>query len=123
MLNNIHSRHCSVCKDLLHHLDRFFSLLNSLKNTPADDWLTVEEVAKELKLSKSVVYRIVRNGELEAVNLVETDGHIAQKGHYRIKRQWLRDYVERKKIIPLSVKSRKPDRPVHLPKVKNHLGL
>jgi predicted DNA-binding protein YlxM (UPF0122 family) len=114
---------CSVCRDLLIHLNRFFEMLDSFRKIPADEWLTVEEIAQELKLSKSIVYRLIRNGELEAVNLVETDGYIAQKGHYRIKRQCLDRYLEQKKVKPLHVKSQQPHRPRHLPKVKNHLGL
>ena len=39
------------------------------------------EIDKELKLSKSIVYRIIRNGELEVVNFAETNTNIAQKGH------------------------------------------
>ncbi len=114
---------CSVCRDLLIHLNRFFEMLDNARSASKDEWLTVEEVANELKLSKSIVYRIVRNGELEAVNLVETDGHVAQKGHYRIKRQCLEHYLESKKVKPLGIKSQPQRQPRHLPKVKNHLGL
>ena len=89
---------CSVCRDLLIHLNRFFEMLDNARSASKDEWLTVEEVANELKLSKSIVYRIVRNGELEAVNLVETDGRTAQKGHYRINRRCLDSYLEEKKV-------------------------
>ena len=98
-------------------------MIEGARKAPADHWLTVEEIANELKISKSIVYRLIRNGDLESVNLVETNGHIAQKGHYRIKRQWLQDYLEQKKVKPMPVKSRQPHQPRHLPKVKNHLGL
>lgn len=114
---------CSVCRDLLIHLSRFFEMLDSAKSASKGEWLTVEEVANELKLSKSIVYRIIRNGELEAVNLVETDGHVAQKGHYRINRQCLDHYLESKKVKPLRIKSQPQRQPRNLPKVKNHLGL
>ena len=114
---------CSVCHDLLVHLNRFFEMLDSAKRVSKDEWLTVEEVANELKLSKSIVYRLIRNGEIEAVNLVDADGRTAQKGHYRIKRLCLDSYLEVKKVKPRHIKSQPPRRPRHLPKVKNHLGL
>jgi DNA repair photolyase len=33
----------------------------------ASQWLTVDDVAADLKLSKSIVYRIIRNGEMTAI--------------------------------------------------------
>ena len=90
---------------------------------PADDWLTVEDVAKELKVSKSIIYQLIRNGELEAVNLVSNDGKIAQKGHYRIKRKCLDNYIQSKSVHPIRKSSKTQSHTRQLPKVKNHLGL
>jgi excisionase family DNA binding protein len=59
-------------------------MLEATRRSSASDWLTVEEIATELNISRSVVYRLIRNGELEAVDLVDTNGKIARKGHYRI---------------------------------------
>ena len=114
---------CTICKDLLTQMQRFFDMLQSARRTHNSDWLTVEDIAKELKISKNVVYRLIRNGELEAVNVVGTNDHLAQRGHYRIKRSSLSKYIEAKKVSPI------PDEPIHIsrprqfPKVKNHLGL
>ena len=60
-------------------------MLETARRSFTSDWLTVDEIAAELKISKSIVYRLIRNGELEAVDLVATNGKIARKGHYRIK--------------------------------------
>ena len=114
---------CSVCKDLLVHMQRFFDMLESARKAPAADWLTVEEIAEELRISKNVVYRLIRNGELEAVNIVETNGRTAQRGHYRIKRSSLNGYLEAKKVKPVPNESTHVARPRKFPKVKNHLGL
>ena len=86
------------------------------------DWLTVDEVAGELKISKSIVYRFIRHGELEAVDVVDTNGGISQKGHYRIRRSSLNEYLESKKVKPLPNEA---GRKAHTKdfKVKNHLGL
>ena len=114
---------CLLCEDLLKQMQRFFDMLQSARRSHNSDWLTVEDIAEELKISKNVVYRLIRNGELEAVNVVGTNGHIAQRGHYRIKRSSLSKYLEAKKVKP------PPNEPVRIshlrqfPKVKNHLGL
>jgi len=113
---------CSVCKDLLANMQQFFGMLENARKSPDSEWMTVEEVAQELKISKSIVYRIIRNGDLAAVDIVDASGHIARKGHYRIKRSSLDQYLELKRVKPA------PDPPIHshprrYPKVKNHLGL
>jgi hypothetical protein len=116
------SDNCSVCRDLLTNLRRFFDMLEDARKSPDSEWMTVEEVAQELKISKSIVYRIIRNGDLAAVDIVDASGHIARKGHYRVKRSSLDQYLELKRVKPA------PDPPIHshprrYPKVKNHLGL
>jgi len=98
-------------------------MLETARRTFTSDWLTAEEIAAELKISKSVVYRLIRNGELEAVDLVDANGKIAQKGHYRITRSSLNQFLESKKVKPLSKQVKHSSRPRYQPKVKNHLGL
>jgi excisionase family DNA binding protein len=116
------SRSCFVCRDLLANLDRFFTMLEAARRSHSSDWLTVDDVAQELKISKSIVYRLIRNGELEAVNIVEAGGRVPKKGHYRVKRPNLNKYLEAKRITPPPNVPR-PSRCKHYPNVKNHLGL
>ena len=113
---------CLICKDLLANLSRFFDMISSV-NKNNDDWLTVDDIAKELKVSKSIVYRIIRKGELEAVDIVETGDKIAKKGHYRIKRSSLNKYLESKKVKPFPNTTTHRTHSRKFPKVKNHLGL
>jgi predicted transcriptional regulator len=115
------SKNCSVCKDLLINIGRFFDMLETARRSFASDWLTVAEVAAELKISKSIVYRLIRNGE--AVDLVDTNGKIARKGHYRITRSSLNQFLESKKVRPLPNQVTHPSRSRRVPIVKNHLGL
>ncbi len=117
------SKNCSVCKDLLINIGRFFDMLETARRSFTSDWLTVDEIAAELRISKSIVYRLIRNGELEAVDLVDTNGKIARKGHYRITRSSLNQFLESKKVRPLPNEVTHPSRSRRLPKVKNHLGL
>ena len=79
--NRANNENSSVCSDLLANLERFYSLLEAARNCSISEWLTVDEIAKELKVSKSIVYRLIRRGEIEAVDIVETNGEIAKKGH------------------------------------------
>ena len=117
------SKNCSVCKDLLINIGRFFDMLETARRSFASDWLTVDEIATELRISKSIVYRLIRNGELEAVDLVDTNGKIARKGYYRITRSSLNQFLESKKVRPWPNQVTQPSRSRCLPKVKNHLGL
>lgn len=117
------SKNCSVCRDLLANLGRFFDMLETARRSFTSDWLTVDEVAAEMKLSKSIVYQLIRNGELEAVDLVNASGKIARKGHYRITRSSLNQFLESKKVKPLPNRVSHSSRSMRLPKVKNHLGL
>jgi excisionase family DNA binding protein len=114
---------CSVCRDLLVNLGRFFDMLENVRKSSASDWLTVDEIAAELKISKSIVYRLIRSGQLEAVDLVDTNGKMARKGHYRVTRRSLNQFLESKKIRPLPKQVTRSSHSGRLPKVKNHLGL
>jgi excisionase family DNA binding protein len=98
-------------------------MLETARRSFASNWLTVDEIAAELRISKSVVYRLIRNGELEAIDLVDTNGKIARKGHYRITRLSLSQFIESKKVRPLPNHVTHSSRSRRLPKVKNHLGL
>jgi excisionase family DNA binding protein len=115
---------CSVCKDLLIHLKQFLDLIASAHTTHrSQNWLTVEEVADELRISRSIVYRLIRNGELEAINIVEAGGRYTRKGHYRIERKNLQNYLDSKKTSPTQRHSQNHSFRRQFPKVKNHLGL
>jgi len=98
-------------------------MLDSARRSQESDWLTVGEISKELKVSKSIVYRLIRKGEIEAIDIVDTDGEIPKKGHYRIKRKSLNQYLESKKVRPFPNQITHSSRSRRLPKVKNHLGL
>jgi excisionase family DNA binding protein len=121
--NRANTDGCSVCRELLANLGRFLEMLEAVHDSHRPDWLTVDEIAQELKLSKSIVYRLIRNGELDAVDLVAGDqGKIPRKGHFRIRQSALNQYLEAKRVKPLpNQPTRLPPPPV--PKVKNHLAL
>ena len=105
-------------------IEQFFEIVvTTHRQMHIPEWLTVNDIAKELKISKSIVYRLIRNGEIEAVNIVETNGRIARKGHYRIRRSSLDKYLELKKTKSPPVKSNYSSRPIRFQRAKNHLGI
>lgn len=114
---------CSVCRELLASLEQFFYILDTVRKSPSSDWLTVDDVAKELKISKSIVYRLIHHRQLEAIDTGNSEKR--KKGHYRIERQSLDSYLEARKIKAMPEKPTRPCpcRPKHLREVKNHLGL
>ena len=60
----------------------------------SSEWMTVEDVAEKLKTSRSVVYRWIANGDLEAVNLGSGNGQMGHRGCYRIQRASLNEFIE-----------------------------
>ena len=97
-------------------------LIATIRNDqPArSDWLTVEDVANELKISRNRVYEIIRSGEIETVNLAENG---SQKNHYRIKQESLDEYLEAKRVVPIFKTYKKKGSMNHVPKVPNRLRI
>ena len=114
---------CNVCSNLLRQMEQLLDMLVDVQRESLSDWLTVAEVASELKISKSIVYRLIRNGELEAVNIVDNTEKISQKGHYRIEKSCLKKFLESKRVKFLLGKSRRSSSARKLPKVKDYLGI
>lgn len=115
------SEGCSVCRDLLADMARFFDMLETAHRSQQSDWLTVEEISKELKVLKSIVYHLIRKGEIEAINIVDSDSEVPKKGHYRIQRQSLNRYLESKRVRSFSSQFTPYPRSRRLTKVKNYL--
>jgi len=98
-------------------------MIDASRESHLPGWLTVDDIARELRISKSIVYRLIRQGELEAVNIAINDSGTASKGHYRIKKSALSQYLESKKVKTLPKQTKRTSCSRRLPKVKNHLGL
>ena len=98
-------------------------MLETARKSHSSDWLTVDDIAKELRISKSIVYRLIRQGELQAVNIAVNENGTAIKGHYRVKKSALDQYLESKKVKALPERTKPVHHSRRLPKVKNHLGL
>ena len=55
-------------------MQRLFDIFSTVGDSPEPYWLTVDDIAKELKISKSIVYRLIRNGDIKAIDMVESNG-------------------------------------------------
>jgi excisionase family DNA binding protein len=55
----------------------------------AGRFITLEDVADELAITRSQVYAMVRDGELPAIK-------IGKKGHWRVERARLEEYIAAK---------------------------
>jgi hypothetical protein len=90
--------------------------------------LTPAAVAAELNVSLAAVYNLIRSGDLQSVNLASA-GKGGSKGLYRIRREWVDDFLNRRLVSeaarPAESPSRVPGRRAsHAPKViPNYLRL
>jgi excisionase family DNA binding protein len=57
----------------------------------AGRFITLEDVADELAITRSQVYAMVRDGELPAIK-------IGKKGHWRVERARLEEYIAAKYV-------------------------
>lgn len=114
---------CSVCRDLLAHMQRFLDMIQAARYIPDPDWLTVDDIASELKVSKSIVYRLIRSGQIEAVNIAANADKSAQKAHYRVERSSLDQYLKLKKVQAAPHIPYHSPRSQRVPELKNYLGL
>jgi excisionase family DNA binding protein len=54
-------------------------------------FMTVEEVAEELAITRTQAYTMVRDGELPAIK-------VGRKGHWRVERSKLEEYIQAKYV-------------------------
>jgi len=114
----------SAVERLCAAMEQRFRQIIVKESTPADhEWLTVEDVAQELKVSQSIVYRWIETGNLRAVDLRESNGRRGQRGFYRIRRSMLDEFLASRETQS-SPGTEQKVRPVkRLPKMKNYLKL
>jgi excisionase family DNA binding protein len=113
---------CSL-RDLLAYLQRRFDPHETARHYRESPWLTVQEVARELRLSTSIVYRLIHHGELKAVDVVDRNGAVPARGHYRIRRSSLDEYLASREVKQPLTQVTPPHAPRQPQKVRNHLGL
>jgi hypothetical protein len=67
---------------------------------PVQPFLTPAQVGAELSLSLSAVYNLIRSGDLKAIDVGPRSAG-GRKAHYRIRRQWLDEFILARRHQPL----------------------
>ncbi len=78
-------------EDLLHVLQQIEAHLAALRmgtTSARADWLTVDEVARELKLSRDSVERLIACGRLQAAEVTGIGGR-GRRRRFRMHRDWV----------------------------------
>ena len=81
--------------DLLQVLLRIEAHLAAMRPggpSPVAQWLTVDQVARELSLSRDTIERWVASGRLQAAELTTSAG-CGRRRRYRIRREWLENFL------------------------------
>lgn len=82
--------------DLLHVLLQIEAHLAALRQGaagPRPDWMTVDEVANELRLSRDSVERLIACGRLQAAEVTGVAGR-GRRRRYRVRREWIDDFLK-----------------------------
>lgn len=82
--------------DLLQVLQQIEAHLAALRQgvaAPRPDWMTVEEVAKELRLSRDSVERLIAGGRLQAAEVTGIPGR-GRRRRLRVRREWIDDFLK-----------------------------
>ena len=80
---------------LLEQIEEHLAAMRTERMRPPEVWLTVEEVAQELKLSRDTVERLIGSADLRAAS-IETPRGQGQKSRYRVRREWLDEFMQSK---------------------------
>lgn len=78
--------------DVLRRIEAYLAALNDVQPPTPREWLTVSEVAKELRVSRDTIERLIGSGQLRAT-CVRTSNGRGRRNRYRIHRDWLNEYL------------------------------
>jgi len=82
MVDNSHE-HTGDLTRVLTHIEEHLAALRAERARSLEDWLTVEEVAKALKLSRDTVERLIGSGQLKAA-AIDTPRGRGRRSRHRI---------------------------------------
>jgi excisionase family DNA binding protein len=86
---------------LLTVLQRIEAHLAALRNDTANghhDWLTLEQAAEELSVSRDTVDRMISSGQLR-VATISTQAGRGFRNRYRVRREWLEQCLVEKRQV------------------------
>lgn len=83
-------------------LERIDQLLHALQNSsaqPISEWLTVAEVAAELRVSRDTVERLIATRKIRFTEIVTGEG-VGLRHRYRIRREWVANFLLKTAVDP-----------------------
>lgn len=80
--------------ETLHRIEAHLAGIRDGAPTLLRQWLTVQEVANELRVSRDTVERLIGSGRLKAAEL-RTPSSRGQRHRYRIRREWVEEFLLR----------------------------
>lgn len=81
--------------DVLRVLEQIEQHLSAIRNGDGKserEWLTIQDAADELQVSRDTIERLIGSGKLRASEITTNKG-IGQRHRYRIRRDWLDQYL------------------------------
>jgi len=81
--------------DMVSALERIEQLLHSIRIAsaePAREWLTIQEAANELRVSRDTIERLVLSGRLKATE-INTGNGAGVRHRFRIRKDWINDFL------------------------------
>ena len=78
--------------EILERIAAHLAALREAQERNTREWLTVEEAANELQVSRDTIERLIGCGKLKAAEIA-TDESKGFRRRYRIKREWLDAYL------------------------------
>ena len=80
---------------VLTQIEEHLAALRAEHARSPEDWLTVEEVAKALKLSRDTVERLIGSGQLKAA-AIDTPRGRGRRSRHRIRRDWMDEFMQQR---------------------------
>ncbi|NLX15226.1 MAG: helix-turn-helix domain-containing protein [Phycisphaerales bacterium] len=79
-------------RDVLEQIEEHLAALRAGRTSPQQEWLTVTEVADELKVSRDTIERLIGSGQMKAAS-IETPKGRGKRSRYRVRRDWMEDFM------------------------------
>jgi excisionase family DNA binding protein len=93
MADNSHE-HTGNLTQVLIQIEEHLAALRAERARSLEDWLTVEEVAKALILSRDTVERLIGSGQLKAA-AIDTPKGRGRRSRHRVRRDWMEEFMQR----------------------------
>lgn len=78
--------------ETLHRIEEHLAAIRNGSGAAPRDWLTIQDVADELQVSRDTIKRLIAAGRLKAAEIRTPNGH-GHRHRYRIHREWVEDFL------------------------------